>query len=40
MDTITGVGAFPLVELGFMPEALSTHPTPYRNSSTTTTSFH
>jgi xylan 1,4-beta-xylosidase len=36
IDTITGVGAFPLVELGFMPEALSTHPVPYRNSSTTT----
>jgi xylan 1,4-beta-xylosidase len=36
MDTITGVGAFPFVELGFMPEALSTHPTPYRNSSPTT----
>jgi xylan 1,4-beta-xylosidase len=36
MDTITGVGAFPFVELGFMPEALSTHPEPYRNSSTTT----
>ncbi len=36
MDAITSVGAFPLVELGFMPEALSTHPTPYRNSSTTT----
>ena len=35
MDTLTGVGAFPLVELGFMPQALSTHPTPYRNSSTT-----
>ena len=35
MDTITGVGAFPFVELGFMPEALSTHPTPYRNSSST-----
>ena len=35
MDTITGVGAFPFVEIGFMPEALSTHPTPYRNSSTT-----
>jgi xylan 1,4-beta-xylosidase len=32
MDTITAAGAFPLVELGFMPEALSTHPTPYRNS--------
>jgi xylan 1,4-beta-xylosidase len=36
MDTITGVGAFPFVELGFMPEALSTHPIPYRNSSSTT----
>jgi xylan 1,4-beta-xylosidase len=36
MDAITGAGAFPFVELGFMPEALSTHPTPYRNSSTTT----
>jgi xylan 1,4-beta-xylosidase len=35
MDTITGVGAFPLVELGFMPQALSTHPDPYRNSSVT-----
>ena len=36
MDTITAAGAFPFVEIGFMPEALSTHPTPYRNSSTTT----
>jgi xylan 1,4-beta-xylosidase len=36
MDTITGAGALPFVEIGFMPEALSTHPTPYRNSSTTT----
>ncbi len=35
MDTITSVGASPFVELGFMPEALSTHPTPYRNASTT-----
>jgi len=35
LDTITSAPAFPLVELGFMPEALSTHPTPYRNSSTT-----
>ncbi len=35
MDTITGVGAFPLVELGFMPQALSTHPDPYRNFSVT-----
>ena len=36
MDAITGAGAFPFVEIGFMPEALSTHPTPYQNSSTTT----
>jgi xylan 1,4-beta-xylosidase len=36
MDAIAGAGAFPFVELGFMPEALSTHPTPYSNSSTTT----
>jgi xylan 1,4-beta-xylosidase len=36
MDTITAVGAFPFVEIGFMPEALSTHPTPYRNTGTTT----
>jgi xylan 1,4-beta-xylosidase len=35
MDTLTGVGALPFVEIGFMPEALSTHPTPYRNASTT-----
>jgi xylan 1,4-beta-xylosidase len=36
MDTITAAGAFPFVEIGFMPEALSTHPKPYRNSGTTT----
>ena len=36
IDTITAVGAFPLVEIGFMPESLSTHPVPYRNSSSTT----
>lgn len=36
MDTVTAAGAFPFVELGFMPQALSTHPTPYRNSGTTT----
>jgi xylan 1,4-beta-xylosidase len=35
MDTITAAGALPFVELGFMPAALSTHPNPYRNSSTT-----
>ena len=34
IDTLTGAGALPFVELGFMPEALSTHPTPYRNAST------
>jgi xylan 1,4-beta-xylosidase len=32
MDTITTAGALPYVEIGFMPEALSTHPTPYQNS--------
>ncbi len=35
MDTITAAGALPFVEIGFMPEALSTHPNPYDNSSTT-----
>ena len=35
LDTITAAGALPFVELGFMPEALSTHPSPYRNASTT-----
>jgi xylan 1,4-beta-xylosidase len=35
MDAVTAAGAFPFVEIGFMPEALSTHPTPYRNSSST-----
>jgi len=34
MDTLTAARAFPFVELGFMPEALSTHPAPYRNAST------
>ncbi|HEX5098070.1 MAG TPA: hypothetical protein VFV94_01150 [Polyangiaceae bacterium] len=33
-DTLTAAPAFPFVELGFMPEALSTHPTPYRNTTT------
>jgi len=32
MDTITAADAFPFVELGFMPQALSTRPIPYRNS--------
>jgi xylan 1,4-beta-xylosidase len=35
MDAITGAGAFPFVEIGFMPQALSTRPTPYQNSSVT-----
>ena len=35
MDAITAARAFPFVELGFMPEALSTRPIPYRNSSST-----
>lgn len=34
MDTVTGAGAFPFVEIAFMPQALSSHPTPYRNAST------
>jgi xylan 1,4-beta-xylosidase len=33
LDAMTGAGAFPLVELGFMPQALSSHPQPYRNAS-------
>lgn len=32
MDAVTTSGAFPFVELGFMPQALSTQPDPYRNS--------
>jgi xylan 1,4-beta-xylosidase len=31
-DTFHDAGIKPLVELGFMPEALSTHPEPYRHS--------
>ena len=34
MDATTLAGAFPLAEIGFMPRALSTRPTPYENSST------
>ncbi|MEP7052167.1 MAG: beta-xylosidase [Pseudomonadota bacterium] len=34
MDALSAAGAFPFVELGFMPEALSSHPAPYRNAST------
>ncbi|HEY5960791.1 MAG TPA: hypothetical protein VIV60_29755 [Polyangiaceae bacterium] len=36
LDTLNSFDAFPFVELGFMPEALSTNPTPYGNSSVTT----
>ena len=32
-DALSAAGAHPFVELGFMPEALSSHPTPYRDSS-------
>jgi xylan 1,4-beta-xylosidase len=32
MDTVTGVGAYPYVEIGFMPHDLSVHPDPYENS--------
>jgi xylan 1,4-beta-xylosidase len=31
-DTYKAAGVKPLVELGFMPEAMSTHPEPYRHS--------
>jgi xylan 1,4-beta-xylosidase len=31
-DTFTALGVRPLVELGFMPQALSTHPEPYRHN--------
>jgi xylan 1,4-beta-xylosidase len=31
-DTLHAVGIKPLVEIGFMPEALSTHPQPYRHN--------
>jgi xylan 1,4-beta-xylosidase len=31
-DTFRSVGIKPLVEIGFMPEALSTHPDPYRHN--------
>jgi len=31
-DTFHAVGIKPLVEIGFMPEALSTHPQPYRHN--------
>ena len=34
MDATLDAGAFPLVELGFMPEALSVRPLPYENSGT------
>jgi xylan 1,4-beta-xylosidase len=31
-DTLVGAGIRPLVEIGFMPEALSSHPEPYRHT--------
>jgi xylan 1,4-beta-xylosidase len=31
-DALTHAGVRPLVEIGFMPEALSTHPEPYRHT--------
>ncbi len=31
-DTFRDAGVIPLVEVGFMPEALSTHPQPYRHN--------
>ncbi len=34
MDATARSGAFPLVELGFMPQALSIRPNPYQNSGT------
>ncbi len=34
MDTMLRAGAFPLFELGFMPQALSIEPEPYEHSST------
>ena len=34
MDATALAGAFPLVEIGFMPQALSTRPDPYENSDT------
>ncbi|MBW8886312.1 MAG: beta-xylosidase [Fibrobacteres bacterium] len=37
MDAITGHKAFPYAQISFMPQALSSHPTPYQNSSTTAT---
>jgi xylan 1,4-beta-xylosidase len=33
-DAITNAGAFPFAEIAFMPQALSTMPSPYRNSTT------
>ncbi|HEY2407938.1 MAG TPA: MYXO-CTERM sorting domain-containing protein [Polyangiaceae bacterium] len=34
MSATLDAGAFPFFELGFMPQALSTHPDPYQNSGT------
>jgi xylan 1,4-beta-xylosidase len=35
-DTLAATGVLPLVEIGFMPQALSIHPNPYRNAATIT----
>lgn len=35
MDAVIGHKALPYAQISFMPQALSSHPTPYRNSSTT-----
>lgn len=36
MDTIQATGNLPLAEIGFMPQALSIHPKPYKNSNVLT----
>jgi xylan 1,4-beta-xylosidase len=36
MDATLGAGASPMFEIGFMPQALSTQPEPYRNAGTFT----
>lgn len=35
-DTLAATGVLPLVEIGFMPQALSIHPNPYRNAAAIT----
>ncbi|HVY40064.1 MAG TPA: beta-xylosidase, partial [Polyangia bacterium] len=34
-DTVIGASTLPFVEIAFMPQALSTHPTPYQNTTVT-----